>query len=201
MTKIVCVLRSGGDFGPEHVAALRKSVAPHAVICLVDAWIADDVPEPKVLMKHDWPGWWAKMNVMDGSAVSGDILYTDLDVIIRDLSGVLAACHGDMPIMLEDFLRRGGLQSSLMYLPKRHRLEAWQAFLADAPKIMDRFQRGGDQQFLETLWLGDAKRWQDVLPEQIVSYKKDCAAGVPPDARVIIFHGAPRPWDTELWHV
>lgn len=200
MTKIVCVLRSGGDYGPEHVAALRKAVTPHEVICITDAWEADNVPEPKVVMAHDWPGWWAKMNVMDVAAIPGDILFSDLDAIIYDIEPILAACKGDMPILLEDFLRKGGLQSSLMYLPKRHRLEAWQAFKSDPEAIMARFQRGGDQQFLETLWLGDAARWQDVLPEQIVSYKRDCWNGAPPDAKMIVFHGSPRPWETELWH-
>jgi hypothetical protein len=41
---------------------------------------------------------------------------------------------------------------------------------------------------------------QNVIPG-IVSYKKHCRRGVPKDARVILFHGKPRPWEVrDLWN-
>jgi hypothetical protein len=56
-------------------------------------------------------------------------------------------------------------------------------------------ERWGDQGFLQSV-LGDCQRWQDVAGG-IYSYKAHCSRGVPADARVICFHGKPRPWDVE----
>lgn len=194
---MACVLKHGGDFNADHVERLMQSAWAHHKI----NWIA--FCEETLTLHNDWPKWWAKMEIFNADSVPGDLLYFDLDTIINgSLDRILEACTGDVPIILTDFLRPGGLQSSMMYLPESARRRTWEAFLAGPPeKIMERFERGGDQQFLETLWLNDAIRWQDIpgLDGQIVSYKRDCQQGVPPDARVIIFHGLPRPWDTPLW--
>ena len=109
--------------------------------------------------------------------------------------------------MLRDFYRDGrkykeGLQSSLMLLPDADRAEIWDDWIRRPHIHMQEHVRGGDQVFLEKHFLKRAQRWQDVLPGQIVSAKVDCGAGnafravvVPTNARVIVFHGKPRPWD------
>jgi hypothetical protein len=60
---------------------------------------------------------------------------------------------------------------------------------------------GGDQRYLETCltlggtW-GSVTFWPDVVPGQIVSYKVHCHGGqYPPGARLVCFHGRPKPWD------
>ena len=51
----------------------------------------------------------------------------------------------------------------------------------------------GDQGFIAETET-PAALWQDILPGQIVSWKADCKQGVPKEARVVYFHGNPRPW-------
>jgi hypothetical protein len=70
----------------------------------------------------------------------------------------------------------------------------WAGWIRSPAEHMIRYRVGGDQLLLETHYLHTAARWQDAVPGQVVSYKVHCQKGVPPDARVICFHGAPRPF-------
>jgi hypothetical protein len=191
---VACVLRSGGDYGPDDVRRLRDGVEAHLpgarFVCLSDV----DVPCERIPLRHDWPGWWSKLNLFSPE-VTGDFLYLDLDSIITgDLSDL--ASLNRLAIM-RDVLRPDGLQSSCMFLPEGDRAAVWEAFTADPAGNMARFHSGGDQAFLESLWLPGPARIQDLLPGQLVSYKADVRklGRVPDNARAVIFHGAPRPRD------
>ncbi len=196
--RIVTVLKSGGDFRPSHVYALQRQFAEYApdatFECLTDANLPHVDTRP---LKHGWPGWWAKMEMFD-PALTGDFWYFDLDTVIRGSLKDFEAVR-DLA-MLRDFYRDGvkyreGLGSGIMFLPERDRRMVWDDFIVQ-PQLAMAFNRaGGDQRFLETLYLHRAARLQDLLPGQIVSWKVHCAGDVvPPDARVVAFHGQPRPW-------
>lgn len=206
--KIVTVFRSGKDFKPEHVQALKRQCEKHApwsdFLCLSDVPVSgvDTVP-----LVCNWPGWWSKME-MFAPEMRDDFLYMDLDtVVVGDLDDVLMS--GKLTI-LRDFFRDGrylkeGLGSGIMYLPWEARAEVWDAFSVNPGAFMRKYARGGDQSFLEELWLKKAARWQDAVPGQIVSYKVHCCGsvlgkgsvfrGIPTGARIVSFHGKPRPWD------
>lgn len=198
MTTVLCVLRSGGDFDIQHVHALRCGVQSHwfkplHFVCLTDQKLGlHGVAE--VPLVGGWPGWWSKMEAFRPD-IEGDVLLMDLDtVIVGDLSDI--ANRGDLTIM-RDVYRPKGLQSSLVYIPEAEKAAVWDAWLKEPEEHM--YRHRSDQDFLETLWLDRAERWQDVLPGQVVSWKADCRYGVPEGARVVIYHGQPRPWETELW--
>ena len=162
-------------------------------MCLTDMSVPGVETAPLV---HKWPGWWSKLEVFSPE-LTGDFVYMDLDTVVcgslDDLAGV------DKLAMLRDFYRDGkklkeGLQSSVMVLPEKDRGQIWAEFTSN-PALAMRFNPGGDQQFLERFWLTRAARLQDLLPEQFVSWKVTCSKGiVPPEARVVVFHGVPRPW-------
>ncbi len=180
---IACVLRSGGDFGPEHVQWLARQ-AP-GLVCL------SDVPVPGVEtrpLQHDWPGWWAKME-MFGPSLEGDVLMIDLDTVVRELPAQPA-----QTTVLRDFTEPSVIGSGLMFVTAADRARVWEAWLADPAGHMascTRWPRWGDQGFLQD-HLADAARWQDAEP--VYSYKVHCRGGVPDDAKVVCFHGKPRPW-------
>ena len=188
--RVCLVLRSGGDYRLEHVDRLRKQVERHLTsvewLLLTDVGIG----EP---LRHLWPGWWSKMEMFRPD-IQGDLLFMDLDsAVVGDLSDM--ANVGRLTLM-RDVYRPKGLQSSVMYLPEADRAAVWAKWIAAPAKWMRRFAKGGDQAFLETLWLWAADRWQDVLPGQVVSFKVDVRdRGVPLDARFVAFHGRPRPWE------
>lgn len=194
MIKVMCVLRSGGEFRPEHVIRLREQVMTH--LPGADFWCLSDIEIPGVQtlpLKFDWPGWWAKMEVFRPS-IKGPVLFFDLDTSIVGSLGDVAAI--DRLSIMRDVCRPHGLQSSMMYLPEGARERIWLEWIDRPEHWMRIYRKGGDQAFLERFWLEKANRWQDLLPAQIVSYKADRIAerGIPENARVVIFHGRPRPW-------
>ena len=143
--------------------------------------------------------------VMGNLPGSDNFLYAASD----DMAAVLKTGKA---ALLRDFYRDGtkyreGLGSGLMYLPEAERASPWECFIKQPSQLMQIHKAGGDQRLLETHYLKNALRWQDVLPGQIVSYKVHCCEnrlgkgfvfkGVPDGARVIAFHGQPRPWHTE----
>jgi hypothetical protein len=83
----------------------------------------------------------------------------------------------------------------------------WEAFARDPMRWVRHYDnpnlenaRWGDQGFLSDHGFAAAQRWQHVVPGQICSYKVHDLAGrgMPPNARVICFHGQPRPWAPEV---
>ncbi|HEX6924342.1 MAG TPA: hypothetical protein VF167_02880 [Longimicrobiaceae bacterium] len=198
MTTFLAVLRSGGEYRPEHVTALRDGIRhylPGARFrCL------SDVPVPGVEtipLRCSWPGWWAKLELFRPGLFFGRLVYIDLDsVVVGDLSD-LAAYSGHFA-MLSDFFHPERPASGVMAWEADcdEARRVWEAFMADTALAMR--IRGGDQAFIRAVMGDGVARLQDAVPG-IVSYKVHCKEGVPPDARLVCFHGRPRPWDTELW--
>lgn len=189
MVTKACVLRSGGDFRPEHVQWLARQVP--GLVCLSDV----DVPGVETIrLQTDWPGWWAKLE-MFGPLLRGDVLMLDLDTVVRE-----------MPLMptrttvLRDFTQPDVIGSGFMFVTATDRARCWEAFKRDPVGIMascTKWPRWGDQGFLMD-HLAAAQRWQDVA--KVYSYKVHCRSGVPSDAQVVCFHGKPRPWDVrDAW--
>lgn len=177
-----CVLRSGGDFGPEHVRWLARQVP--GLVCL------SDVPVPGVdwrPLKHAWPGWWAKLE-MFGPSLDGDVLMIDLDTVVLAMP--------DLPgetTVLQDFTEPSVMGSGFMYVTAADRARVWEAWLEDPEAHMranNRWPKWGDQGFLEPL-IGGAAKWG----AEVASYKVHCRTGVPEGAKVVCFHGKPRPWN------
>lgn len=190
------------EYKLDHVRALKEQI---------DKWAPgnefeciSDVVIPGIfcrVVKHGWPGWWLKMALFD-PAIPGDFLFMDLDTVISgSLSDILAV---DKLTLLRDFYRDGkklkeGLGGGLMYLPNECRAQVWNFWMTN-PALHQRMYPRGDQFLFERFFLNTAQRWQSVLPGQVVSYKVHCQHGVPSDARVICFHGKPRPWEVGQFH-
>lgn len=197
-TRALHALHPGSsEFTPGHVQALYKQIEKYSPFvefeCLTDLPKIEGITTRK--LRRGWPGWWAKMELFDPE-LKGDLLFMDLDTVIQ---GSLEDFEPLSKLtLLRDFYRDGkklkeGLGSGLMFLPEKDRHQIWDEFMVN-PRLTIRMNARGDQHFLETFWLNKAARFQDVLPGQVVSWKVHCQNGVPADARVICFHGQPRPW-------
>lgn len=191
---VACVLRSGGAYRPDDVVRLRDQVAAHLsgheFVCLSDV----DVPCERIALQHDWPGWWSKMEMF---LLPPPVLFFDLDtMIVGDLGDVAAQADEWQFTMLRDFYRENGLGSGMMAWG--HPMDTLYEKFVDAPRDwMKKAGDSGDQCFIEmNVNQQGVKRWQDVLPGQVVSYKVHVKGkGVPRDARVVCFHGHPKPRD------
>lgn len=144
---------------------------PYRFVCL------DDSP---------LPGWWAKISLFEPGRFDGRVLYLDLDVtVVGSLDE--AADYPARFVAIKDW-ERPTFNSSVM---------AWHAGVADrvytgfTPEIMERKNYGGDQAWI-TECMPDAETFP---PDWCPSYKHQCRYSVPNGAKVIVYHGRPKPWD------
>jgi hypothetical protein len=203
MIDIYCVLHKSETYNVDYVDRLQRGLERFALgarlVCLSDCV----VPCERIPLKYDWPGWWSKMELFRPD-VPGSFLYIDLDTIpVGDMTAILSVTH---LTMLRDFYHPERRASGVMYLPMFARRRVWDAWSSCPDEKMKTYQMGGDQLFLASV-LGDhAQTWQDVLPGQVVSYKEhvlcnrfprgtDLKGTVPENARLVCFHGKPRPRD------
>lgn len=201
MLTIACVLRSGGDYDGEYVERLRVGITAHLpidhrFICLSDV----PVPCERIPLRHDWPGWWSKMELF-GLGLAGDVLYFDLDTVINgDLTDIASVGRLTMLNGFYDSRKKLGTGqrpvagTGLMYLTEADRAVIWDRWM-QGPVGHMRTHRG-DQDFIDPIVGHRASRWQTKLPGQVVSYKLNVrAASGHENARAVCFHGKPRPRD------
>lgn len=197
---VACVLRWGGCYTTDYVERLRDGVSKHLqekhnFICLSDVAVSCG----RIPLVHNWPGWWSKMELFK---LLPPVLYFDLDTVITgDLSDIAAAAHEHPLILLRDFYREKGFGSGMMAWAT-DQSAIYDKFAADSQGIMGRLGGRGDQGFIEeTVARSAVSLWHDLLPGQVVSYKAHVRnKQFPADARVVCFHGKPRPHEVEgLW--
>lgn len=146
-------------------------------------------------------GWWNKLYLFSPDAFEAGerVLYLDLDTVIVNSLDDIAAYKGEFAI-LRDFYRPEGWQSSVMAWEAGKLDFIWQDWLASGrPKL-----QGGDQAWIEAIcnFLGfKPDIWQDILPKQFVSFKVHAAGAIPKGAKVVVFHGEPRPHDIKSGYV
>lgn len=175
---VACVLSPGPTYNRSHVDRLEAMVSqymsqPYRFVCV------DDSP---------FPGFWAKVSLFQPGRFSGRVLYLDLDVTIIGSLDELA--YFPYPFCaIRDYQYPLQINSSIM---------SWDAGVADNIYVdftldtMDRFN--GDQNYLHTKVnaVTFPKHW-------VPSYKAHVlpTGQTPKDARVIVYHGSPRPWEVD----
>lgn len=148
-------------------------------------------------------GWWNKLALFkEGLFPDGDrILYIDLDSVITSGLDDIIKYDGEFAI-LRDFYRPEGMQSSVMaWKANGHSWIIWEAWVRNGmPK--DEY---GDQRWIERMVNPDY--WQDLYPNCFVSYKIHAAFDIPKCAKIVVFHGEPRPhevkdgWMPFVWKI
>ena len=187
MLTIACLLKvkheGKPEFQPEHVARLQRqcAVIPHdRFVCLSDV----DVPCERIPLSGAWPRWWGQLALFEPGLFTGPVLYFDLDTtILRDPGLVPApgefwalACplHGTPTSGIMAW--NGDFSAIYHGTPKRERRPA-------------RWVNEGIFPHVAPILI------QDRLPG-FYSYKRHVRGkALPADARVVYFHGQPRPWD------
>jgi hypothetical protein len=149
-------------------------------------------------LKHDWPGWWAKLEAF---RLRGPVLYLDLDsVVVGDLTPLLNTARRTHFVALADFDARSGRRLASGVLAWSGRMRWLYEAFARAPeahmKANATRRHWGDQGFLDRR-IRKLTLWQDILPGALVSWKLDMKGRgpAPSDARIVCFHGQPRPWE------
>jgi hypothetical protein len=198
MITVVCVYRTGGDYTAEYVHRLYRSLMCNAMetvnfVCLTDS--DEDVPGKRPLT-YNWPGWWSKLEVFE---IEGPCVYFDLDtVFVGGLDMLFTSLNrrvcNDSIYMLTPFnakRREAGLFAS--------GIMAWSGdwrFITRS-YCPDKHVFDGDQDYINYIIREDNRTINPIsnLVDGVYSYKWHCLGGmgVPADARIICFHGKPRP--------
>lgn len=183
--KIVTCFLAGGDFKVEHVQRLAKMIP--ALTCITNERVQGVKALP---MRHEWKGWWCKMNAYDPNLFDEDMLLIDLDTTI-----IRAPELPTQTTVLSDFYRPDLIGSGFVFITKGDRKRIYDEFIKDPQAVMSRCntrEKWGDQGFLQEV-IPSAKRWGG----NVSSYKLHCKSGAPKSTDVICFHGKPRPWEVE----
>lgn len=201
MITVACVLRSGGAYDAGYVARLKDGVSQHLAaqyrfVCLSDV----SVPCERIPLEHDWPGWWAKICLFEPGLFDSRVLYLDLDTALVGSLDDLAAFTGSFA-MIDDWNHEWlGASGVMLWEPSPATERIYEDFAKNPSGVMDSFR--GDQNYISQClgWVPLRQHY----PGQIVSRWYECIDGVPPDARVICFHGTPKPheinWSLEGHH-
>lgn len=193
---VACVLKSGGDYGPDYVSRLKNSVArnltlPHKFVCLSDM----DVDCERIKLKDLYPGWWSKLELFRPGLFDSKVLYLDLDtVILRNIDGLVKHNHR--------FSMLHGMREST----KHRRASGIMAWNGDYSFIYDEFKELSQKEIDKISWdqrfIIKVLRDYGVEPEVIqnifrgvLSYKNNIRGRkvMPRKAKIICFHGKPRP--------
>lgn len=210
----VC-LKAGTAYGPEYVNILRDMVArnlpagyPGRFVCLTDdpSGLEDGIET--LPLPDDLERWWGKLYLFkrglfeDGTR----LVFMDLDTVIVGRLDDIAGYRGRFAT-LRDFMIPQRLGPAIM---------AWEA--GSVAKIWEGWEalgkprhQMGDLWWLNTLdgglFASQADILQDLYPKSFCSFKVHCAPYPPKSARVVCFHGEPRPhnanveWVKRVWRI
>jgi hypothetical protein len=215
----VLCMKWGARYGADYVNRLQSMVArhlglPHRFICLTDdpSGIRPEVacrPLPAIALADAPPhSGWRKLSCLAAELddLRSPVLFLDLDLVIVAAIDALFAHPGAFCI-IENWTQPGrgiGNSSVFRYQAGAHR-RVLEDFCADPARIIQDYPN--EQTYL-TRAVGDVTFWPQSWCR---SFKHDClparplrafkAARIPADARIIVFHGEPKPPDAArgLW--
>lgn len=214
MLTVICVLKSGGGVYEEvYVKRLRNVVdkcltVPHQFVCLTD------IPEQiefcqTVSLKHNWSGWWSKIELFRPGVFDCQSLYLDLDtLIIKDICEL-----GNLAIELDFAMLRGLSKeavkgdypsSGVMLGNFSKQSTIYDKFVLEAEKFIDKGDRehksrlwpgqGGDQGYIADVVGFDIDKIQDYLPSDYIKGKRffNLNKALPLGTKVVAWSGVPR---------
>lgn len=200
----VCCVNWGNycDRGAEYVNALHAQCkvflkVPHKFVCFTD----DDTGLTKGIevewLPNNLTGWLNKLYLFKRSVFKeGRVMFLDLDTVIVGNIDAIASYDGEFAT-LRDFWRSDGLGPAVMLWRAGFGSHIWERYcLANYPALAR-----GDQEWIESVFKKDGYKpdiLQDLHPGRFVSYKDQCQFEVPLEAKVVCFHGNPRPHEVTL---
>jgi hypothetical protein len=202
MINIVC-LKWGDKFGPEYVNRLYAGVQRNTTLDVAFHCFTENPKDihPDVII-HPLPnfnltGWWNKLYLFSGDLpISGRIVFMDLDtLIVGNIDDLLS--HNTGFATLRDWFKAEKdpntlvINSSIMSFVVGQHTHIWTNFMKDPTKIAKSIHPAGDQEWIRQQKPAELVFLQDLFPNQLYSYKSHCLGGLPPNARIVCFHGKP----------
>lgn len=199
-------LKWGTKYGDAYVNKLYSAVKRNTTLPFKFHCFTDDGSRLNAEIKvHSLPfgnkldSWWNKLWLFNPNLpIRSKIFYIDLDTVITgNIDDLLRA---DGFIVLRDFYASMAQGVSITDIGSGLMLwdttkgqpypEIWNKFIQNPRSVVNSLHPHGDQRWIQQ-FVSDRKYWQDVVPNQVVSFKTHCIKGMPKDARVVCYHGTP----------
>lgn len=203
---IATVLKSGGIYDVEYVNRLangirRNTTVPYKFVVLSDIYEGynDNVDEVFPLL-DSLPGWWSKVELFRPDFYPGEqILFFDLDtIILGNLDQIVSHPHSFTA--LTDFLYPEHIGSGVLAWKQENMGKHYRGFMKNPVHAMSETSRG-DQEWIESV-IESPNSFQSLFPGQFISFKLHVVRhrrlpdlGIPKGAKVLCFHGTPKPHD------
>jgi hypothetical protein len=201
MITIAIVLKTGGIYDYRYVNNLVDGIKsnltiPHTIVCLTndETTLTSDI-DRIIPFRHNWPKWWGKIELFrDDLFGEEQVFYLDLDTFVVGNLDQIFSYQGEF-CALRDFYRLTTMGSGIMSWHGNKVHKIYNTFVQH-PVMYINNMREGDQEFIN-IHKPSIEFFQDVFPKEIVSYKVHCIEGethkMPELAKIICFHGSPRP--------
>lgn len=186
------VLKSGGEYRPEHVLRMLDMIdkyvdCPYTFVCYSDTEIPDVTIRP---LLHGWPGWWSKIHLFKDIE---DSFYIDLDMTITGNITDMVMVDSDFIALRNMNPRIEGIGSAMMKW-RGNKSYIYYGFNTDTQGQM--LQHGRDK--IGTPWIGDQGYvwkildgkidfFQDKFPDRIKKFNETGGS-------VKVYYGKHRPW-------
>ena len=152
--------------------------------------------EGGVPLKHDWPGWWSKIELFRPDLpIEGRIVYFDLDTLLLPGVDAIANCQEELTFMPPSYTLIGthpsggpGIvdyyNSSVISFDKGSGSEIYTEFSEKAMRIYR-----GDQD-----WIGAINPTFHTMPPKWFRKLKNCMSGPPKGVKVVLC----MPWKNDI---
>lgn len=203
---IACVLKRSPTYTVEYVNNLYNMVKSNTTIDFEFYCFTDDrsdlISDIKVIpLKNGYSGWWNKIELFNKENLADrNIFFMDLDtIIVGNIDHIISRKYNMAG--LRDFYHPDRFASGLMAWTQKGKYKIYERFVLSAASII-RNSTMGDQEYIGKCVGKEAEFLQDIFPNQIVSYKAHCLKRgedmIPEGARIICFHGTPKPQDLKI---
>ena len=211
MITVACVLKSGGRYNADWVYKLQEMVRqrlslPHHFVCL------SDIPIPGVdviLLRHDWPGWWSKIELFGPSLYHAKrILYLDLDVLVTGSLDAIAQFPADIAFTPPHHILMGTpLRRAVGVIPcYQTSCVVWKP--SAGKQIYHDFRESNIRKFRgDQDWIARVNSNWPLLPVEWFRKLRQCYVGPPDGVRVILMMPEKNdkaaelyPWVKACWH-
>lgn len=205
---IACVLKSGDGFSIDYVKKLKNMVArntslPHEFICLSDLEI-----DPSICRSLKLNNDFNKLELFkSGQIDSRRIIYFNLDIVILSNIDDLLSMNVNF-ISLRPWNRTNQLRGFCGTGLMSWRNDGQYSFIHDdfISGLWKKYPHGEKEYIAKTLIIKghEPAFFQDHF-NGIYSYKRGCRISLPGNARIVCFHGRPKPhmldipWILENW--
>ena len=195
MTTVACVYWKGEFRGrenlyhEEYVAKLQRMVArnlptPHKFVCLSNT----EVPCERIPLKHDWPGYWSKIELFRPGLFEGRVLYLDLDVfVLKDLTPIVEfpskfvmAAHPDKSRIKEGKHMVCKGRSAIMVWDAGFKNRLYSYFASGPESVMQWYW--GDQDYIAS-----AFNYVTTLPGYWAMKIRDCPDFTPTNGMIVAY--------------